>query len=393
MAGLDAGIELMWTGTDVFSRELEAADMVDVTARTGRKPVIWDNEYATDGGDAFVGKIYLAPFLGRSEDLPGAITGIVQNMSIPGATNRLTLGAVGAYLRDPTGYDPEAAQEDAMRLEAIDPWDRALAWEMARTFYGNGTIGIPAVAFPKNGAMESAIGAMRLAVHEGTRDELTAAAWDLLREAARMATTQTRLHHGGLDPSLVDDLWVPADRLSFEGLSLLTMLDWLGARMAGDSGEDLRERIIALNFAALGVRMQLSLFWVEGFWDFLLTAPSAITGFDAPDIADSTAMPRPGEPWRYRANERGSVAWEVFGLDGAYIEDGTLVWTPPHAGTWNAVAIAASADGWAWKSLTIVVNEPRNDEWSPPADDDADDDDETPDESDAKDDEDDACGC
>ncbi len=91
MAALDDGIELMWTGTDVFSDNLEAADMVDVTARTGRKPVIWDNEYATDGGDAFVGKLYLAPFFNRGEDLVGAVTGIVQNPSIPGSTNRLTL--------------------------------------------------------------------------------------------------------------------------------------------------------------------------------------------------------------------------------------------------------------------------------------------------------------
>ncbi len=278
-----------------------------------------------------------------------------------------------------------------MRLETMDPWDRALAWEMTRTFYGNGMIGMPGVTLPHNRAMESAIEAMRPAVREGTREELTTAAWHLLREAARMATTQTRLHHSGLDPGLVDDLWVPADRLTFEGLSLLTMLDWLGARMAGESTDDMRERIIALNFTALGVRMQLSLFWVEGFWDFLLTTPPAVTGFDAPEITDPASMPVPGEAWRYRASENPSVAWEVFGLDGAYVEDDTLIWTPPHAGTWNAISIAASVDGWAWKPLTLIVNEPREDDWSPPGDDD--DDDDSVDESETDDDEDDSCGC
>ncbi|MBM4386707.1 MAG: beta-N-acetylglucosaminidase domain-containing protein, partial [Deltaproteobacteria bacterium] len=77
-------IEIMWTGKGTSNKTMAAGDMEKFTSLTGRKPVIWDNFWANDGGDGFMGRILLGPFSGRSADLPGAVNGIAHNPSIQG---------------------------------------------------------------------------------------------------------------------------------------------------------------------------------------------------------------------------------------------------------------------------------------------------------------------
>lgn len=392
MAALDPSIGLMWTGTGVFSQDLGAADLVDVTARTGRMPIIWDNEYATDGGDGFVGKIYTAPYLGRRPDLVDAVGGLVQNLSITGSTNRLVLGSVAAFLSDPSLVDPDAAQRETMRLEGAMPAEREMAWELASTFYGNGALGLPGVNLPSNRAMNSAVEEMMDALKSGEWEAVHSRAVGLMDVAAAMLTTQSRMHHSGLHPTLVDDFWYPTNRLTYEGRALLLMMSWLGDRFAGADDLDARRAVSEQLFLAIGERQQLSLFVTESFWDFLQGRDLEPRDFAAPTIREPEVAPAVGVPWNYKPVEDGAT-WAVYGLDGAFVENGALRWTPPHAGNYAAVVIASDSNGWNWHAFDLyVAPEP------PPADgDDEDDvdDDPVPDHvvKDEDDEDDDGCGC
>ncbi|MCB9475835.1 MAG: beta-N-acetylglucosaminidase domain-containing protein [Deltaproteobacteria bacterium] len=410
-ADLDPAIVLMWTGTNTFSFDLDAADMERVTDLTGRAPAIWDNLHATDGGDAFVGKVYAAPFESRSPDLVDAIVGLVANPSILGAVNRLTVPTYGLFLQAPEDYEFEAAREWAADLETKTDEDDALALYLATTHDGNGARGLPAVSLPVNPIMGAAFDEFRAALVDGSAEALHAAGWNLLTMAAKMATTQDAMHHSTLETTLVDDFRFPTDRLVHEGYALLWLTRWIGATMGAtdsvdddddddddtnddesDEIEDLLNRTYQYTNLAIGDRYQLSLFQTNAFRNELAfeTPPPAV-GFEAPEILDEINTGVVGEDWTYAPLESGAVEVQIFGLPGATVDEGTIVWTPPHAGRYHAIIAAETDGGWDWKDLRIVVEAP----FTPSGDGEREEPEETlePALGDDDDDDDDGCGC
>lgn len=353
LRALDPRIQVMWTGTRTLSTTLSAADLTEVTERIGRKPVLWDNEHATDGGDAFVGKVYLAPYTNRSADLVGALEGVVANPMILGAANRLVIPTYASFLIDPAHYDPEDATARAVRLEATGTDDRYLLEYFCATFYGSGVRGFPGINLPRNLPMESAIDAFRRALTRGSVESIAAAGADLLVVAADMATAQTRLYHSRIDHALVDDLWVPADRLRHEGYALLWLLAWVGSALAGTPDDELRLRADGYLKEALLDRYQLSLFRVQGLRDYLVRHQPASLGFQTPQMLEPRTRARVGIPWLYTPAPGATVA--VSGLPGAAVEAGTVVWTPTHPGIYEAVVVATTMRGWSWRQCTLIV--------------------------------------
>ncbi len=67
-AGLDAGIEIMWTGEEVCSREFSPGHLARVSDQMRRKPFLWDN-YPVNDGPRMSQHLHLRAFTGR----PGAI--------------------------------------------------------------------------------------------------------------------------------------------------------------------------------------------------------------------------------------------------------------------------------------------------------------------------------
>jgi len=395
-AALAAEIEVMWTGTDTFSPTLGAADLEEVTELIGRAPAIWENEHATDGGDGFTGKVYASPYMNRTVDLVNAVVGIVANPMILGAANRLMLGTYAAYLQDPLTYVPDEAIVGSASLNGMSESDRALAISMTETFYGNGALGLSGVALPSNRPMEAAIDAFLEVVPDGSLGEIIAAGAALQREGARMLTMQNDLHHSGLDVSLVDDLWFPAMRMPQEGKAILLLLDWVGSLMAGQEDMTALTEADRLLFNSLLNRYQTSPFKVNSFRRRLAANPPGEMAFAAPLIAEpENLLWRVGYEWNFTPSATIEVA--VYGLPGAEVVDGEIVWTPRHAGLYHAVVLAVDDAGWAWKPLTLTVR-PNDAE---PVDDDVpgdDDDDTAPDDDDDSaadddDDDDDGCGC
>jgi hyaluronoglucosaminidase len=116
--GLDAGIEVMWTGTGVVSKTISPADAAVYAGRVGReRVVVWDNYPVNDftaiaGGRA---RLFLGPYSGRGADLASSVSGILANPMNEALASRVALGTIAAYLADPAGYEPEAAWREALR--------------------------------------------------------------------------------------------------------------------------------------------------------------------------------------------------------------------------------------------------------------------------------------
>lgn len=368
LVALHSDIEVMWTGTKTFSQSLEAANIAHVTAKIGKKPAIWDNEHATDGSDFLVGKVCLAPYENRSPDLVGAVAGILANPMILGSADRLIIGTYADYLMDPYGYDAETSLEEACKQEGANADDEELALWFAQTFHGSSAYGIPGINLPENPMMDEAIDVFEQAVANDDFDKIINDGAKLLKVAAKMVVAQSLMHHSGIDVSLVDDLWVPSDRLLHEGRTLLYLLHWTGTNYEGAPNPDSWKTADELIDEALLDRYQLSLLKVILFKSFLGKQDYTPNDFLAPQIADPPGGLIQGEQWEYEASDSATI--NIFGLAGAVVSQGKVEWTPEHAGIYHAVVIAQSESGWSWKEFTLYVSVPPEE----PDDDDEDDD-------------------
>ena len=353
MAGLDSRIGLMWTGTGTSEDTLSAADLTEVTIMTGRKPIIWDNQHATDGGDGFWGHVYLAPILGRSSDLVEAIEGFMINPMILGSANRMMLYTYAAYLRDPIGYDPSQALVENADMIGATTSDRILALRQARSYYGHaGSSLLGQHNYPE---MERALRLFRDSVAEGNPEEIAEAASDLMKIAAEMVVSQNDLWHSGFEALLVDELWFPSLQLVHDGYAILHTLDSVRDRFSGgDGASSQQEAKRYLNLSSFD-RYKLSPFKVA-FWNRSLANASLTTiPFVAPAIASSPSEnAEVGFLWIYDTGLKSGVS--IYGLPGAEIHDGVVTWTPTHAGKYRMLVVANGPDEWSWSEFSIFVS-------------------------------------
>ncbi len=117
-ARLAPGIEVMWTGTSIPSRQWSAAQARAYGRLVGRRPLVWENWTNTDAaGSAAPGgtvRIFLGPYVRRA-DVRGAVGGFFFNPANEPDLNVLPLATAAAWLRDPVRYRPRAAWLRAVR--------------------------------------------------------------------------------------------------------------------------------------------------------------------------------------------------------------------------------------------------------------------------------------
>lgn len=356
LQALDPAIEVLWTGPRTSCATMAGADIVLFRTLVGRDPLIWDNFWANDGGDLFMGRVLLAPFSGRSADLLGAVSGIAPNLSLQGALSRLALGTFAGWLEDPTRA-PAALVDRAVAAEQSfatgagrDPGRdaRTLAFLMA-LFEGSAVD-----PHPRFEALEQAVEALRAAVAGGGAVPV-AQAGTLLPLLARMGAIPSDLHHSGLDADLVDDAWFPAEKARAEAMVGLWTLALLGERFAGRAGTEAEARAVEALEASSRNRFLFGPGSLATLLDEVRALPVEDRGFRPPARAESEPPDcTAGTPvsWRGWAD---ATRVEVAGLPGAGVDaQGLVVWTPPHAGTFEAVGVALSDEGWDFQVLAWV---------------------------------------
>jgi len=110
-AGLNKDIDIMWTGPDVCSRELTYEYTKSVSAALMRPVVYWDNYPVNDS--QMKGELHIGPYTGRDLRLPEVSRGFFLNPMNQAEASKIAPGAAASYLRNPEGYDPQAAWEAA----------------------------------------------------------------------------------------------------------------------------------------------------------------------------------------------------------------------------------------------------------------------------------------
>lgn len=113
---LDPAVGVFWTGPEIIADVLPVESLRELQRVIRRKPILWDNLHANDYD---MRRLYLGPYSGRSPEVLGEVTGILQNPNCQFEANFMAVRTLGAYVRDGAGYTPAAAYAEA--LEAWRP--------------------------------------------------------------------------------------------------------------------------------------------------------------------------------------------------------------------------------------------------------------------------------
>lgn len=111
-ARLRPEIEVFYTGPEVCSPTIAAADAAAFATVMGRPPLLWDNYPVNDL--AMQPELHIGPIRGRDPALPAVTRGVLVNPMLQAEASKISLRTWADYLADPRGYDPERSWDVAI---------------------------------------------------------------------------------------------------------------------------------------------------------------------------------------------------------------------------------------------------------------------------------------
>jgi hypothetical protein len=360
---LDPSIRILWTGPRTGNRTLNADDMLAFQAATGRKPLVWDNSWANDGGDGFFGRLMLGPYSGRSDDLMDGVIGVAQNLSIQGSSSRLTLATFAQWLDDPA-TTPAAQIDRAVAMESSfsfgidrdEARDEATLRFFMQAFEGDSQDDPPHFKRLENDADVLVSSLRQNTAFTGTPAGVTG----LLGTFARMVASQSELYHSGLDPDLVDDLWWPAEKLVWDGRAGLLLLSALGQRLSNRDAQAILGEAQSAMESSASCRFLYSPEVIPSLKKAVESRAPVDAGFQVPAVADPAPVACSAlQTLRWRPFS-GDYELAIEGLPGATVKDGEILWQPPRGGRYRGVVVAKPVPGgplgWAHHEFELACS-------------------------------------
>jgi protein O-GlcNAcase/histone acetyltransferase len=93
---LHHGIDVMWTGPRVISRNISVQSIIEVSKVLRRPPLIWDNIHANDYDQK---RIFMGPYDGRAAELLPYLRGVVTNPNCEFESNYVALHTLAQWCR------------------------------------------------------------------------------------------------------------------------------------------------------------------------------------------------------------------------------------------------------------------------------------------------------
>jgi len=109
---LPAEISVFWTGREVCSQTISAADTEFFTKSTGHRPLYWDNYPVNDS--VMKWELHLAPYDKRDPEIMESSDGVVINVMEFPYLSLIPLKTVGDFFQEGNQYDPLLSWERAI---------------------------------------------------------------------------------------------------------------------------------------------------------------------------------------------------------------------------------------------------------------------------------------
>ncbi|MFG2591068.1 beta-N-acetylglucosaminidase domain-containing protein [Streptomyces sp. NPDC048438] len=236
---LDPAVEVMWTGVGVVPAQITDEEAEQAAKAFGRKVFVWDNYPVNDFGNTS-GRLLLAPYDKREAGLSEHISGIVANpMNQPYASKVAVFGAADVTWND-RGYDAERNWRDAMSYLAGG--DR----EATDALLVLGDLEHMAPTFGATPWQPQAPELARRTAEfwkEWDEGDRTGAVKALRTYATAVERSPATIRGGSVEEGFTVDAAPWLDATELWGKAMVTMLDALQARQAGD--EEASGRLLA----------------------------------------------------------------------------------------------------------------------------------------------------
>lgn len=126
-------IYVFWTGENVVSTTISAADVRKYKSVVKHRIILWDNYPVND----FYNTLYLGPLTGRDADLCTELDGMMSNPMRDSRLNRLPLSTIADYMCAPASYDGQKALRKALKRVCPNAKDRKVLASLAEIYSSN----------------------------------------------------------------------------------------------------------------------------------------------------------------------------------------------------------------------------------------------------------------
>jgi protein O-GlcNAcase / histone acetyltransferase len=109
---LSPGIDVLWTGPQIVSRQITVDHAREIGRLLQRKPLIWDNLHANDYDSR---RFFCGPYAGRPPELRAVVAGLLSNPNNEFPLNYVPLRTLAEFCAADGTWDPRAAYLRAMR--------------------------------------------------------------------------------------------------------------------------------------------------------------------------------------------------------------------------------------------------------------------------------------
>jgi protein O-GlcNAcase/histone acetyltransferase len=115
---LSPGIDVIWTGPNIVSREITVTHVQELQGVLRRKPLIWDNLHANDYDGR---RFFCGPYSGRPPELRSQVAGLLSNPNNEFPLNYVPIRTLAEFARCDGTWDPRTSYLAAMR-EWLPTW-------------------------------------------------------------------------------------------------------------------------------------------------------------------------------------------------------------------------------------------------------------------------------
>ncbi len=344
---LNPEIEIFWTGLKTSGATITKEDTRLFTEITGRKPLIWDNFWANDGGDGFLANLYLSDYTGRETDIAEHIRGIGINPLIQGSLSRLNIMRFGRWKSNKISGN---WAEDELKWFGLKYTNCETSLRhtekylmlLSDIYNGNSN---RIIRFSE---LDSALDNLYAALKTTDKTNIIENTVTLYGIFARMFVLQSILYNSNIDSELFDEIFFPSEKIRLDALTGIYALQFLLSKLSGPPDYTLEKKMKASLEKASMQRFVYSAGRISKFAEYVSnTTFENISGIRIPEIKEKIPQDcTSGREIIFRPFAN-TVNIGVYGLPDKYftIQKDEIRFNIPFSGNYSIVIIGYNSEG------------------------------------------------
>ncbi|MCX7945002.1 MAG: protein O-GlcNAcase [Deltaproteobacteria bacterium] len=352
IAKLDTDIKIFWTGLKTSGATLTGEDIKLFTEITGRKPLIWDNFWANDGGDGFMASLYLSDYTGRDKTILDKIEGIAINPLIQGSLTLLNLMRFGEWKNGDLSKD--WARNALYWFEVFDRYNPPPQSKIVTDYVIENLILLTEI-YNGNSNKKIEFTRLNIALDElysslasGDKESVITSIINLLRIFAQMYVIQSVLYNSSIDTEMFDEIFFPSEKVRLDAQAGMYGIQFLLSKLNNEPDYEKERKMKYYLEKSSNQRFIYSAGEMNRFADYI-SHTNFEKKYDIKILEPNERIPSDCGAKLEKSFKpfKTNTEIEIFGLPKNYykIEEDAVKIKIPYAGNYDIVILNHSKDG------------------------------------------------